>query len=74
MRAKCAGAADAEPERAGAQFAYPNDRDFTGLYERLRKAPCKQYVVIPTGSHVMHLEAARLALYAEVLRFLDRPD
>jgi len=53
---------------------YPNDRDFTGLYQRLRNAPYKQYVVIPKGSHVMHLEAARLALYAEVLRFLDRAD
>lgn len=50
--------------------AYPNERDFAVLLDRLRNARSRKYVVIPKGSHVMHLEAARLALYDEVLGFL----
>ena len=49
---------------------YPNDRDFTGLLAKLGNAPYKEYVVVSKGTHVMHLEAARLDLYGEVLRFL----
>jgi pimeloyl-ACP methyl ester carboxylesterase len=50
--------------------SWPSDRDFRGLLGRLRNAPYKKYVVIPRGTHVMHLEAARVQLYDEVLRFL----
>lgn len=48
--------------------AWPSDADFRRLQGQI---PDAQYVVIPLGTHVMHLEAARGALYEAVRVFLD---
>ncbi|WP_342115165.1 alpha/beta fold hydrolase [Pseudoduganella sp. OTU4001] len=48
--------------------AWPGDEDFRRLQ---RQVPGAQYVVIPRGTHVMHLEAARTELYQAVRAFLD---
>lgn len=48
--------------------AWPADADFRRLQGQM---PGAQYVVIPRGTHVMHLEAARGALYEAVHAFLD---
>ena len=39
----------------------------------LTAAPWKQYVVIPRGTHVLHLEKGRQQLYNETLQFLNQP-
>ena len=48
--------------------AWPNDDDFRRLQGQL---PGAQYAVIPRGTHVMHLEGARGALYETVRAFFD---
>ena len=53
--------------------AWPNDADYRQLLEALHQAPERRYVVIPRGTHVMHLEAARFRLYEEVEGFLNAP-
>jgi pimeloyl-ACP methyl ester carboxylesterase len=51
--------------------AWPNDEDYRRLLAAMRAARDKRYAVIPRGTHVMHLEAARLELYETVREFLD---
>ncbi|WP_374580428.1 alpha/beta fold hydrolase [Pseudoduganella sp.] len=48
--------------------AWPSDSDFRRMLGQL---PNAQYLEIPRGTHVMHLEAARGALYAAVRAFFD---
>ncbi|XLZ68093.1 alpha/beta hydrolase [Massilia sp. SR12] len=48
--------------------AWPDDADLRRLQGQI---PHAQYVVIPRGTHVMHLEHARGALYEAVRAFLD---
>ncbi|HEY4784996.1 MAG TPA: alpha/beta fold hydrolase [Bacteroidales bacterium] len=50
--------------------AYPNNADDEKLFASLENAPCKKYVVIEKGTHVMHLEKSRYQLYDETLHFL----
>jgi pimeloyl-ACP methyl ester carboxylesterase len=52
--------------------AWPNDADFQQLMARMTEAASKEHVIIPRGTHVMHLEAAHKDLRAAVQRFLDR--
>jgi len=47
--------------------AWPSDADYRALQATVKAA---RYVVIPRGTHVMHLEKARFGLYEEVLEFL----
>jgi len=49
---------------------WPNDADFKGLMAKLTRAQSKEYVIIPRGTHVMHLESAHEQLQAAVERFL----
>lgn len=44
------------------------------LFDALTRAPLKRDVKISRGTHVMHLETARLQLYAEVRAFLAGRD
>ncbi len=48
--------------------AWPSDADYRALLAAIKDA---RYATIPRGTHVMHLEAARLQLYAAVREFLD---
>lgn len=50
------------------------DDDAQWLYAALSHAPIKRDVKISRGTHVMHLEASRFQLYAEVSAFLDGDD
>jgi pimeloyl-ACP methyl ester carboxylesterase len=50
--------------------AWPNDADYKQLFERLTGAAERQYVIIPRGTHVMHLESAHNALWKAVETFL----
>jgi len=50
---------------------YPSNDDFKQLLNALKNASYKKYVVIENGTHVMHLEKARFALYEAVLSFID---
>lgn len=50
---------------------YPSDDDFKQLFSALKNASFKKYVVIKNGTHVMHLEKSRFALYDEVLSFIN---
>lgn len=47
---------------------WPDDADYRRLQRRI---PGARYTVIPRGTHVMHLEAARGRLYEAVREFLD---
>ena len=51
--------------------AWPNDADYRRMFGAMYAARDKRYAVIPRGTHVMHLEAARLKLYETVREFLD---
>lgn len=44
--------------------------DAEKLFEQLQNTPSKRYVVIDRGTHVLHLEKNRFALYDEVQLFL----
>lgn len=48
--------------------AWPSDADYRALQ---RQIPGARYTVIPRGTHVMHLEAARTQLYEAVHAFLQ---
>jgi pimeloyl-ACP methyl ester carboxylesterase/heme-degrading monooxygenase HmoA len=48
----------------------PSSEDAVGLYNELANAPCKRYIVISRGTHVMHLEKSRFQLYSEVRNFI----
>jgi pimeloyl-ACP methyl ester carboxylesterase len=51
--------------------SWPTDADAQWLMDALTNAPVKRDVKLPRGTHVMHLESNRLALFAEVEKFLD---
>ena len=51
--------------------AWPNDADYQQLFARLKGAARRQYVIVPRGTHVMHLEIAHKALWQTVATFLD---
>lgn len=55
----------------GGWDTFPSDAHFKALFGQLTQAPYKKYVVVPDGTHVMHLERSRHRLYDEVLRFLS---
>jgi pimeloyl-ACP methyl ester carboxylesterase len=48
--------------------AWPGDADYRTLQAAIKGAT---YVTIARGTHVMHLEAARVQLYETVRGFLD---
>lgn len=50
------------------------DADAHWLYDALTRAPLKRDVKVSRGTHVMHLEASRFQLYAEVAAFLAEGD
>ncbi|WP_143067621.1 alpha/beta fold hydrolase [Niastella yeongjuensis] len=50
---------------------YPDNDDAETLFRSLTNATEKKYVVIASGTHVMHLEKNRFQLYDEVLHFLQ---
>ncbi|MBV8253532.1 MAG: alpha/beta fold hydrolase [Chitinophaga sp.] len=52
---------------------YPNNNDALQLMASLPDETIKKYVVVPRGTHVMHLEKSRHQLYAETLKFIDTP-
>lgn len=51
--------------------AWPNDADYRGLLAGLANTQEKRYTIIPRGTHVMHLEAARTKLYQAVHEFFQ---
>ncbi len=52
----------------------PNDADAKWLFDALTQAPIKRDIKISRGTHVMHLEESRYALYAEVSNFFGGND
>jgi pimeloyl-ACP methyl ester carboxylesterase len=50
------------------------DADARWLFDALRAAPIKRDVKISRGTHLMHLEESRYALYREAQSFLDGRD
>jgi pimeloyl-ACP methyl ester carboxylesterase len=52
--------------------AWPNDEDYRQLKARMTAAASTEYVIIPRGTHVMHLEAAHTRLKQAVENFLER--
>ncbi|WP_395403003.1 alpha/beta hydrolase [Pseudoduganella sp. UC29_106] len=52
--------------------AWPNDEDYRQLKARMTGAASTEYVIIPRGTHVMHLEAAHTQLKQAVENFLER--
>jgi pimeloyl-ACP methyl ester carboxylesterase/heme-degrading monooxygenase HmoA len=50
----------------------PADDDAKLLMTSLSNAAFKQYVVVPGGTHVLHLEKNRQQLYNETFRFLNQ--
>jgi pimeloyl-ACP methyl ester carboxylesterase len=48
---------------------WPTDSDAQWLFDSLVNAPMKRDVKIPRGTHVMHLETSRLALFRAVQNF-----
>lgn len=53
---------------------WPTDQDAQWLFAALRRSPIKRDVKISRGTHVMHLETSRLALFEEVRTFLGGAD
>lgn len=54
--------------------SWPTDADAQWLFGELANAAEKRDVKIGRGTHVMHLETGRGALYGETLAFLDSED
>ena len=50
------------------------DADARWLFDAFRRAPLKRDIKIARGTHLMHLEAMRHALYAESIAFLQGGD
>jgi pimeloyl-ACP methyl ester carboxylesterase len=50
--------------------SYPDHADAQRLLREMVRSTHKQYVVIPKGTHVLHLEHARHELYVKVFEFL----
>lgn len=55
----------------GAWDSWPSAADYTWLQDHLTSAPSRKMVVIPQGTHVLHLERNRHQLYEAVLDFLS---
>lgn len=51
--------------------SWPTDADAQWLMNGLTNAPVKRDVKLPRGTHVMHLESNRLALFAAVEKFIE---
>jgi pimeloyl-ACP methyl ester carboxylesterase len=49
---------------------WPTDRDAQWLFDELRRAPVKRDVKLSRGTHIMHLETGRAALFHEIGAFL----
>jgi pimeloyl-ACP methyl ester carboxylesterase len=49
---------------------WPTDADARWLFTALKRAPLKRDVKISRGTHLMHLETSRFALYREVESFM----
>ena len=58
----------------GAWDSLVTDADARWLFDALKKAPIKRDVKISRGTHLMHLEESRYALYREAQTFLDAGD
>jgi hypothetical protein len=50
------------------------DRDARWLFDSLSASPTRRDVKISRGTHLMHLEASRYALYREAQAFLLADD
>jgi pimeloyl-ACP methyl ester carboxylesterase len=50
------------------------DRDAHWLFDALAASPIRRDVKISRGTHLMHLEASRYALYREAEAFLSERD
>lgn len=57
----------------GAWDSWPSAADYTWLQDHLTSAPYRRLVVVPQGTHVLHLERNRHQLYEAVLNFLSVP-
>ena len=53
---------------------WPTDADAQWLFRALVHVPIKRDVKISRGTHVMHLETSRMALFREVENFLGGGD
>jgi pimeloyl-ACP methyl ester carboxylesterase len=53
--------------------SYCNDADAQWLFGALKSSPEKRDIKIGRGTHLMHLEAMRGALYRESIAFLNEP-
>src|SRR5437899_5610795 len=51
--------------------AYCTDTDARWLFDSLKASPDRRDIKISRGTHLMHLEAMRAALYRESIAFLD---
>jgi pimeloyl-ACP methyl ester carboxylesterase len=58
----------------GAWDSLVTDPDARWLFDALKKAPNKRDVKISRGTHLMHLEESRYALYREAQTFLEAGD
>jgi len=54
--------------------AYCTDEDARWLFDALTASPLKRDIKIGRGTHLMHLETMRYALYRETIAFLDGGD
>jgi pimeloyl-ACP methyl ester carboxylesterase len=54
--------------------AYCTDHDARWLFDALSASPIKRDIKIGRGTHLMHLEASRFALYCESVAFLRADD
>jgi pimeloyl-ACP methyl ester carboxylesterase len=54
--------------------AYCTDEDASWLFDALAASPTKRDIKISRGTHLMHLETMRHALYRESIAFLDGGD
>lgn len=50
------------------------DEDARWLFDAFVRAPCKRDIKIARGTHLMHLEAMRFALWRESIAFLEGGD
>jgi pimeloyl-ACP methyl ester carboxylesterase len=53
---------------------YCTDADARWLFDALRASPLKRDIKISSGTHLMHLEAMRYALYRKSISFLTAAD
>ena len=53
---------------------WSSDSDTRSLFQALRSSPIRRVVTISRGTHVLHLEESRYALYRESITFLQGGD